>query len=110
MRTFELKPEHLKLLQRTYIRWEDYEFGAPAVNCKRPYGNSYVYGDIAEILDIKPDDVDAFGYPAFSKAQESAMYQLHAETKDALQLILITQSFEPGVYVAENRNSWRRVA
>src|SRR3990167_6129457 len=101
MRTFELKPEHLKLLQRAYIRWEDYEFGAPAINCKRPYGNSYVYGDIADILDIKPDDADAFGAPALSEAQESAMRQLHSETTDALQIILTTQSFEPGVYVLE---------
>jgi hypothetical protein len=35
-----------------YITWDDCEFGAPACDCKRPYGNSDVYGDMAEILGL----------------------------------------------------------
>ena len=33
---FEVKLEHLKLLKRAYVRWEDCEFGAPSIDCKRP--------------------------------------------------------------------------
>lgn len=42
--------DHIKLLKRAYWRFDDCEFGAPAMDCKRPYGNSSVEADIAEIL------------------------------------------------------------
>lgn len=47
---FELKEEHTKLLQHAIIEWDDCETGAPAINPKRPYGNSSVAEDVAEIL------------------------------------------------------------
>ena len=37
-----LNPDALKLLARAYWRYEDFEYGAPAIECKRPYGNSSV--------------------------------------------------------------------
>ena len=40
-KTFEVKPEHIKLIKKMCISWQDCEFGAPAIDCKRPYGNSY---------------------------------------------------------------------
>ena len=46
--------EHLKLLENAYWRYEDCEFGAPAMDCKRPYGNSDVVSDIVEILGEEP--------------------------------------------------------
>ncbi len=51
---FEVKLEHLKLLKRAYVRWEDCEFGAPSIDCKRPYGNSSVVEDMFEILYGEP--------------------------------------------------------
>ena len=47
---FELTEEHIKLLRQMCVSWDDCEFGAPAIDCKRPYGNSDVYSDIAKIL------------------------------------------------------------
>jgi hypothetical protein len=47
---FTVTEDHLKLLRRAYIGWDDCEFGAPGIDPKRPYGNSDVIGDIAEIL------------------------------------------------------------
>jgi hypothetical protein len=47
---FTLTREHLKLARRMYVEWDNCEYGAPAINPKRPYGNSDVEGDIAEIL------------------------------------------------------------
>lgn len=105
MRLFELKEEHLKLLRRAIIRWEDCEFGAPAIDCKRPYGNSYVYGDIAEILGVKPVHGNYF-----SKEQEALMDKLHRETQRALQIILTTGKFEIGIYEADDyKNDWEKV-
>jgi hypothetical protein len=83
--TFTVKPEHLKLLKRMYIGWEDCEFGAPAVDCKRPYGNSWVYGDIADILDIKPAGENE---EEFTDEQEDVMRGLHKEMQTVLQILV----------------------
>lgn len=105
---FTLKPEHLTLLRRAYIGWEDCEFGAPAIDCKRPYGNSSVYRDIAEILGITPADADE---EEFSEEQEAYMRRLHEETQTALQIILSTGTMVPGVYEAPAYSrDWAQVA
>src|SRR5215467_9911290 len=48
--------DHLKLLRHTYdIYWDPGEgHGAPAINPKKPYGNSAVPQDVAKILEA-PD-------------------------------------------------------
>src|SRR5215510_593730 len=46
---FTVTDDHLRLLRRAYVFWDETEFGAPGINAKRPYGNSDVYGDIVEI-------------------------------------------------------------
>ena len=105
MKSFELKQEHIQLLSNAYIEWDDCEFGAPCIDPKRPYGNSWVYGDIAEILNIQYDeDADE----PFTEEQESYFLELHEELKTALQIILCTNSFIPGVYVCDDyKNNWR---
>lgn len=47
-----LKPtkDHLKLLKAAYWSWDDCEFGAASMDPKRPYGNSNVLNDLAELL------------------------------------------------------------
>ena len=106
--TFEVKDEHLKLLKRAYVRWEGGgEYGAPAINSKRPYGNSDVDCDIADILGWEYDEDDGLTGEQVDKAQT-----LHEETQIALQIALATQKFETGVY--ENyqkyhKNKWRKV-
>lgn len=104
-RSFRLKEEHIKLLGAAYIGWNDCEFGAPTIDGKRPYGNSSVIPDIAEILAIDPDDDGDF-----SPELESELTQLHYETQTALQVILATRSFEPGLYACSRYGiDWRRV-
>lgn len=105
METFELKQEHLDLLKRAWVSWEDCEYGAPAINCKRPYGNSDVEEDIAEILGwtLRDDELTS------SQREEAAT--LHKETQTALQVILSTQSFELGVYENYEKyddTAWRK--
>lgn len=104
---FELTEQHVKLLRRAWVDWENCETGAPAIDCKRPYGNSDVPGDVAEILGWHIDD----GGHARDESRERAL-ELHRETQTALQVILATGSFEPGVYelaVEYRLTSWRRV-
>lgn len=93
---FELREEHLTLLQRAYVQWNDCEFGAPEIDPKRPYGNSGVAYSVAEILGIPvPDDEKD---PGAYEAWYERMCDLHRETEQALQIVLYTRSFVPGVY------------
>jgi hypothetical protein len=104
---FILKEEHIKLLRQMNVWWDDCEFGAPSINCKRPYGNSDVYGDIAKILGIKGTIVD--NEIEFSEEEIDIMENLHKETETALQIVLITGEFLPGEYVADiSGSNWKR--
>lgn len=107
---FEVTENHIKLLQRMYFRYDDYcEFGAPAVDCKRPYGNSYVYGDIAEILGIEPEIIDEdYDEADFSEEQLRYMDQIHQEMTDVLQIFTRLLSISPGKYVQTNYYEWER--
>ena len=102
---FTLTENHLKLLRRANVTWSRSEFGAPAIDPKRPYGNSYVIEDVAEILDALlyvHDDVDEKVY--------ETLYKLHTETEIALQIVLETGSFEAGDYERQKYfGRWERV-
>lgn len=103
---FELKEEHVKLLRNMCVRWDDCEFGAPSIDCKRPYGNSHVYEDIAKILGIKGTIID--DEEVFSQEQINLMNEIHKETEIALQIVLIAGEFRPGEYVTDEYfNNWR---
>lgn len=100
--TFVLKKEHVKLLTsgRVFIEWDFTETGAPAINPKRPYGNSSVAEDVAEILGWGQLDEEDLRY-------EEAM-KLHYETKTALSVILNAKTFIPGVYEADHyHQNWK---
>lgn len=54
---FTVTEDHLKLFTELTFRYEDgIEFGAPAVDPKRPYGNSSVFMDMREILGEDYED------------------------------------------------------
>lgn len=109
LQEFEVTNDHLKLLRAAYVSWDDCEFGAPEINPKRPYGNSDVVNDIAEILEIESDTKDSWGDDAFSEEVEERLRKLHKETQTALQIALVTGKFEAGVYVAPAWSvAWRK--
>jgi hypothetical protein len=107
---FELKEEHIKLAQKMYVTWDDCEFGAPAIDPKRPYGNSDVLGDIAEILGLQLFE-DAEGEKHLSKEQDELCNKLHEEMETALQIILRCKTFELGTYTHQEYHytEWYRV-
>ncbi len=89
---FEIKEEHIKLLNNAYVSWYDAEYGSPSIDPKRPYGNSCVEENIAEILgwDIQNEKL--------TDQQCQDARKLHDETKTALQICLSQLKFETGVY------------
>lgn len=118
---FEIKEEHLKLLQRMYVKWDNCEFGASCIDPKRPYGNSNVPQDMIEILGLKELKEGIYEFVLNGKkwllkgedkyniymdgADEETLIEeldkLHKETQTVLQICLATQSFKIGNYEAE---------
>lgn len=107
---FTLTQDHIKLLRRFEVGWQDCETGAPEIDPKRPYGNSAVENDIHEILtgetigctDSKRDELTEKETEKYSK--------IHREMENALQIILFTGSFKPGKYEADEYSSnWKLV-
>jgi len=110
VRVFTVTEEHLRLLRHAYVFWDEAEFGAPSIDAKRPYGNSNVYRDIAQILGVPASewsdeemepDIDA----------EWRFLRLHIETAIALQIALATGEFRAGRYERNGEwdtQSWQR--
>ncbi|MGD0242561.1 MAG: hypothetical protein ABSB59_19835 [Streptosporangiaceae bacterium] len=91
---FTVTEEHLKLLRHLFIHWDEGEgYGGPAISCKRPYGNSAVPENVAEILGL-PED---------------RMLRVHVEAGIALKVVLAAGEFRPGRYCREGDYGWRRV-
>lgn len=105
MITFNVTQQHIDLLRNAVVGWENCEFGAPAIDCKRPYGNSSVYDDIAEILGISKNMDDDW-----SDEQHAMMRRLHEETRTVLQIFLTTGAMIIGQYIGDQYNSrqWKR--
>ena len=108
-RRFTVTDEHLRLLRRAYVTWDDTEFGAPEIDCKRPYGNSDVYSDIAEVLGIPEDEWFEEVMGVLPEA-EWRFLRLHVETAVVLQIALTTGEFRSGRYVREGGwgGTWKR--
>jgi len=51
-----IKPEHMKLLKRMNVRWNDAMAGAPEISAKKPYGNSSHLEDIRESTGMENAD------------------------------------------------------
>ncbi len=105
MKTFELKEEHLKLLARANWQWQDCEFGAPEMDPKRPYGNSSVIQDIAEILG-EEEELCPNCHEPLKDVDDDNFRNLHGELTIALQLIFNQRTFIPGVYTNVAENDW----
>lgn len=86
---FEVTEDHLKLLKHSHIIWRASEYGAPAIDPKRPYGNTSVESDIAEILE-------------WGKYDNERAEKIHRQLETVLQIVLVTQTFQPGLYNLRN--------
>ena len=108
--TFTITDDHLKLLRRAYIGWDDCEFGAPAIDCKRPYGNRDVVGDIAKILGWETFDTDDGA--VLPKGSSDKAVRLHRELQTVLQIAVVTGEFKTGKYEKAEQydcRSWKKI-
>ncbi len=98
--TFELTEQHLALARKFNFYYVDYLFDAPYVDPINPYGNSDVFSDMAEILNIERSTNH------FTKDQYKFMHQIHQETVYALQMG-VRGSARPGIYEeGDSVNDW----
>lgn len=108
-KTFTVTRDHIKLVRGLQIEWNentDCSLGVPSANGKRPYGNSDVATDVAEL--IKLDFVDE--EKGLTKQQEKYCFQLHRDMETVLQIVLYTGKFKTGDYECEEYTSeWKRI-
>jgi hypothetical protein len=105
---FKVKEEHIKLLKRMYVGWQDCEFGAPEIDPKRPYGNSSVCEDIHEILTGESIGCTDSKRDELTEKEEEKYCILHKEMETALQILLANLSIHPGVYEADEYDiNWK---
>jgi hypothetical protein len=125
--TFRVYPEHLKLLQRMCVEWDDCEFGAPAIDPKRPYGNSSVYQDMLEIFGLEEIKEGIFKFRLFMKEYllkgedkfnidleneeelNDVLLKLHKETETVLQIVLHAGQFKAGKYGKTDDYKWEYI-
>lgn len=117
-RIFTITKDHIKLLNRMFVTWDDCEYGAPAIDPKRPYGNSSVAFDIAEILGWEAPDESTMSDAEYDKAEDllqDKAYAIHKEMETVLQIVCCLTGYKkitPGKYIQGNdldRHSWGKV-
>lgn len=107
---FTLTADHIRLLRRANVTWDSAEFGAPAIDPKRPFGNSSVVRDIHEILGWPLPEDEEERERHLDREGHGRAVMLYRQLETALQVVLATGSFEPGVYEVDNYNiNWRKV-
>lgn len=104
--TFEITDDHITLLQAAEWEYSDCEFGAPAIDPKRPYGNSSVETDLAELLipgfkEMNDDDQAA-------ELDDGWLVRTHRELVTVLAVAISARSFAPGIY-RRGDDGWKLV-
>ena len=108
---FTLTTEHVRLLRALNWQWDDTEFGGPAVDPKRPFGNSTgIHEDIAQIIapefaELPPNEVESW-LDETTGWLESA----YRETQMALAVVLSAGQITPGVYERGSSGPWSLAA
>jgi hypothetical protein len=97
---FKLTEQHITLLRNMYVRWNNCETGAPEIDPKRPYGNSYVPGDIHELLTGEDSEL--------TEEEEKNYLKLHRETEEALRIFLANAKIHPENYSMEWTGWWEK--
>jgi len=96
--------DHLKLLKHACISWDERAFGAPGLDCKRPYGNSDVIDDMHRILYS--------GRDLNEPTDDTKLYyrEIHAELEYVIRIVFQHRSFEKATYVLDGLDDWVKVA
>ena len=77
------REKHMEILEKAFfdnLEYNDIEFGTPWLHPKRPFGNSYVEGDILEMLEIEADSDEGY-----SEKQDEYASDLFSDLVEWLQ-------------------------
>lgn len=102
---FELKQEHIDLISELNFKGlvsvdgEEYEY-RPAIDYKRPFGNSGVTYDVLQKLGLTDDDGN------YTEANRKRAEHLIIELPVALEIITRYKTFEPGEYEVDKYCSY----
>lgn len=110
MKELVVTENHIKLLKSCYVDWNPTEFGGPCVDPKRPFGNSDVIRDMANILGMKLADYETDNEKY--KRQCASLIKGYHELQECLQILISNLKIEPGKYARENEydaKSWKKV-
>lgn len=114
-RRFKLTEHHVNLVSAMLVEWDDSGAGAPCVNPFSPYGSGVDPGRVLALAGVDADVVSSSGRDgrhqvSYRTADIRLAKQLHADTATALQVILATKSFAPGMYrqVGTTGRRWER--
>jgi len=107
----ELKEDHIKLLK--HLSWKELTENKEIITdgTNSPFGGLDYYEDMGIILYGQPEDFDPFEGDPFewTDEQKEEMDKLLSELPLALEIVLYTQSFEPGNYKARfHIRDWKK--
>jgi hypothetical protein len=109
--SFRLTKEHVTLLRKMWVEDGGSNLPSPMIDPKRPYGNSCILEDIVHILKWKNSKSKKLEEGELSQKLLDKAKKIHKEMKTALQVVLSTKSFRPGLYDQTdwyNNTSWKR--
>lgn len=107
IKTFDVKPYHLRLLQKCYTSWDVCEFGAPQIDPKRPFGNSGANSILTVVaketgaLDHLMDSLDLDEcniYDVLKPEKTQELIHIYKELEICLQILLNDLAIVPGRY------------
>lgn len=103
MPSFKLKPEHIKIMTdlnfRISILIDSKDRYRPAIDVKRPFGNSGPTTNVCEIMGWHCDEEsEEYAAEDIEKAE-----MLIIELPVALQIVMQNHTFEPGEYEVEEK-------
>lgn len=106
---FNLKEEHIKLLQNANCGWLGYS-GVPGINSKRPYGDmTCYYLDMVKILKLPFEKRDSKECnKIFTKEEIAILEEFHHSMQYALQVFLKYAKIEEGRYYKKGYDFWRK--
>lgn len=113
---FTVIPAHIALLRELRIFWQDnpkgdnvtWLTGAPSINLRRPYGNSGIEADVANIIGVPEPDWDAG--EDWTEEELSAFAVLHRSMEIVLQIAVQCNGIEPGDYISQWPGHWVRLS
>ncbi len=106
---FTVTEDHIKLLKRAMVSWDDRFNQGPCIDPLQPYGSTCINCDVAEILDFKPWLDRETGKPYYTAPQLARMSKVHRETQIALSIFLKTGMMLAGTYEHSGLYDWKKV-